>query len=166
MLIPMRVSSLAMDPERNMPVMVLRDQDGRQTLTLWIGIFEASAISAALDQLEFSRPMTHDLLVSLLTALGGRLESVEIYDLRDEVFFATLHVLAPSGMCELEARPSDAIALAARLGCPLLVREQVLERAAQRSGLVGYVEPPAVQEARWVELLENLPERDFGRYKM
>ena len=162
MLLEMKVVSLALDPMTQMPILILKDLSEEHTLPIWIGLVEAGAIATELEQIQLSRPMTHDLLKTLLDEAGVQLLHVEVTDLRENTYYATL-VLTQSGrVFEVDARPSDAIALALRAHCPIRVEESVLEKAREidlrrKSSADG---EPVGDE------LASLPDEDFGKWKM
>ena len=128
MLIEMKVAGLAIDPLTDMPILLLRDLDDRRTIPIWIGLVESSAIATELQHVELTRPMTHDLMRQMLVELGVTVLHVEITDLRDNTYYARLMLQQGSRIVQLNARPSDAIAIAMRAGCSLFVEEKVLER--------------------------------------
>lgn len=162
--IVMTVSALAVDPGTKAPFVVLRDAEKKFALPIWIGMFEASAIATEMEQIKLARPMTHDLARNLLAALGGNLVRAEIVDLRDNTYIATLVIRKPSGEeVILDARPSDAIALALRTASAIWVHEIVLEKAATpKDAAVSSLK----EQERWQEVLRNLPSEAFGKYKM
>src|SRR5438874_13643912 len=131
MLIEMKVASLTVDPFTDMPSVMLRDADGNM-LPIWIGLAEASAITAELESIRLDRPMTHDLMHTILGACAIAVDRVEIHDLRAQTFFATIYVRRPDGAAPIpiDARPSDAIALALRARAPIFVAKKILEKAA------------------------------------
>lgn len=161
MQIEMTITGLMIDPITKMPIVVLRDSDGQRVLPIWVGLFEANAIALQIEQVETPRPMTHDLLKSVVEGLAARVERIVVCDLRDNTFYANIHLLSGGALKLVDARPSDAIALALRAGAPIFVEEAVIDRA----------HAPAPQEAdvdlsrlrRW---LENLTEDELGKYKM
>jgi bifunctional DNase/RNase len=129
MLIEMKVASLTVDPFTNMPILILRDSSG-QTLPVWIGVVEASAIATELESIQLDRPMTHDLMKTILGLCAIQIDRVEIHDLRNETFFATLFLIRPEGSrLAIDARPSDAIALAMRANAPIFVAKKVVDKA-------------------------------------
>jgi bifunctional DNase/RNase len=130
MLIDMRVASLTVDPFTNMPIVVLKCEEGRQSVAIWIGMIEASAIATELDRIELDRPMTHDLMASMLERCSVRVDRIEVHDLRDNTFYATVYLRQPDGeVIALDARPSDAIALALRAHAPIRVAQKVVDKA-------------------------------------
>lgn len=160
----MKVASLALDKRTKSPFVLLEDEEGRYALPIYIGLLEANAIAMALEKMKFPRPMTHDLLASTIGALGGTLTRVEVTELRESTFYARLFIETAEGTSiDVDARPSDSIALAVRLQAPIWVQEQVLADA--RAGRRGE-EESAVDKEKWKEFLENLSDDDFGKYKM
>src|SRR5262249_46899039 len=129
MLIEMKVASLTVDPFTNMPILILRDSSG-QTVPVWIGMVEASAIATELERIQLDRPMTHDLMKTILGLCAIQVDRVEVHDLRNETFFATPFLVRPDGSrLAVDARPSDAIALAMRARAPIFVAKKVVEKA-------------------------------------
>ena len=116
MFIEMRVSGLTMDPITNTPIVILKDLEEKKAIPIWIGIFEASAIATEIEKITFSRPMTHDLLTEIVKVLKTEVTRVEIHDLRNNTFFANIHLLCEGNRIVVDARPSDAIAIALRAG--------------------------------------------------
>jgi bifunctional DNase/RNase len=130
MLIDMRVASLTVDPFTNMPIVVLKCPDGRHSVAIWIGMIEASAIATELDRIELDRPMTHDLMATMLERCRVAVDRIEVHDLRDNTFYATVYLKQPDGgEVALDARPSDAIALALRARAPIRVAQKVVDKA-------------------------------------
>ena len=128
MFIEMRVSGLTMDPITNTPIVILKDLEEKKAIPIWIGIFEASAIATEIEKITFSRPMTHDLLNDIVKLLNAEVVRVEIHDLRNNTFFANIHLLRDGKLIVVDARPSDAIAIALRAGAQIFVDEKVIEK--------------------------------------
>lgn len=160
-MIRMIVQGLTIDPGTNSPILILKEPEGAQTLPIWIGLLEATAIASELEKVSFSRPMTHDLLRNIINELGFSVSKVEVTDLKDNTFYALVHLLGPNGELTIDSRPSDAIALALRAQAPIFVAQKVLER----SGAVGKTEGEDAEE-KWKEMLEAMDAEDFGKYKM
>lgn len=157
MLIEMKVASLTVDPFTDMPILILKDPDGNK-MPLWIGLTEASAIAAELERIQLDRPMTHDLMKTILGLCSVGVERVEIHDLRSSTFFATLFLKRPDGeVIAVDSRPSDAIALALRARAPIYVARKVIEKA-RRDDLPALEVPPAG--------LDTVPASLFGKWKM
>lgn len=161
--IEVKVAGLALDEKSKSPIVVLKDETGEKVLPIVIGMPEAGAIAAQLESIEFPRPMTHDLMTTLVKELGGTLERIEVTDLQNDTFYAQLHLRCADRELIVDARPSDSIALALRLGAKITVHERVFEKTAHR-GPVSTGEGGA--EDTWKEVLEGLEDDDFGKYKM
>lgn len=159
--IRMLINGLMMDPVTNMPIVVLRDEAGAQTLPIWIGMFEAHAVALQLENSSPSRPMTHDLLSHVIEAFGATVTEVHVTDVRDGTFYAMVYLTTTRGeVMAIDARPSDALALALRTRAPVLVAEHVIAASAT-------VETPSPQDTdRLQQWLESLDPDDMGKYKM
>jgi bifunctional DNase/RNase len=165
----MKVAGIALDPSNNAPIVILRDLEGTFILPIWIGIMEASAIAAALEGVAYSRPMTHDLFRSLVEHLGVVVEKVEVVDLRDNVFYALITVLMGERRLQIDARPSDAIAIALRTKSPIYVAEHVIKDAIRVDSskpeggkvMVGFEQ----DQEKLKEILEKMNPEDFGKFK-
>jgi hypothetical protein len=160
--IEVRIRGLMMDPSTNMPIVVLKDVGSDTVMPIWVGIFEANAIAIEIEKVSAPRPMTHDLTRNLMRSMNGQLEKIVITELRDDTFFALLWIRQDDELITMDARPSDAIALALRADCPIFVSEQVMQSA--KLNMAGPPEGPTAEELRgW---LEGLNDEDLGRYKM
>lgn len=160
--VEVRIRGLMLDPSTNMPIVVLKDVASETVMPIWVGLFEAQAIAREVEKLAAQRPMTHDLTKSLIHHLNGSLEKVVITELRDDTFFAVLWMRQENEVIAVDARPSDAIALALRADCPIYVSEQVMQSAKLNTS--GPPEGPTAEQLRsW---LEGLNDEDMGRYKM
>jgi len=160
--IEVRIRGLMMDPATNMPIVVLKDVSSDTVMPIWVGIFEANAIAIEIEKMAAPRPMTHDLTRNLIRHMNAHLERVVITELRDDTFFALLWLRQDGDLMTIDARPSDAIALALRADCPIYVSEQVMQSA--KLNMSGPPEGPTAEELRgW---LEGLNDEDLGRYKM
>jgi bifunctional DNase/RNase len=160
--VEVKIAGLALDEKSRAPIVVLKDETGNQVLPIVIGIMEASAIAAELEGVDFPRPMTHDLLNTVITDMGGVVEEVEVSDLINDTFYAILRIRIEGRLIEIDARPSDSIALALRAGARILVNEKVFQRTSQKPPEGGGDE----DESSWKDVLENLDDDDFGKYKM
>ncbi|HYK01431.1 MAG TPA: bifunctional nuclease family protein [Thermoanaerobaculia bacterium] len=165
-LVPMSIKGLMLDPVSNSPIVVLKDDDEKFFLPIWVGIFEANAIALQLENITTPRPMTHDLLRNLIAQLDARVTRIVINDLKDATFFAQIRLLIKNGtggdrMLEIDARPSDAIALALRTEAPIYVAQSVLEQAQT-------ITPENAEESqeKSKDWFENLSTEDLGKYKM
>lgn len=160
--IEVRIRGLMMDPSTNMPIVVLKDVASDSVMPIWVGIFEANAIAIEIEKLAAPRPMTHDLMKNLVSYLNGQLERVVITELKDDTFHALLWLRQGKDLVAIDARPSDAIALALRADCPIFVSENVMQTAKLNTS--GPPEGPTAEQLRaW---LEGLNDEDLGRYKM
>jgi bifunctional DNase/RNase len=163
----MKVAGLMLDPQSKSPVVLLKDGEEGFTLPIWIGILESAAIAYALEGVQPSRPMTHDLLKMLLEELGARVPRIDIDALEDNVFHAKIHLEAPGRAMRLvDSRPSDAIAIALRLSADIFVDEHVLRRASTVDVKQPETEEEGAAQDAWKEFLENLDPEAFGKYKM
>jgi bifunctional DNase/RNase len=154
------VAGLALDEKTKAPIVVLKDETGLKVLPIVIGLMEASAIAARLEGVDFPRPMTHDLVVAIIEKTGGLLEKMEVCDLINDTFYATLHVRTSQGeVVQVDARPSDSIALALRGNAPIYVDEKVFEKSSRKA-------PEPEGEDTLKNLLETMEDEDFGKYKM
>ena len=129
MLIEMSIKGLMVDPITNMPIVILKDKLGERILRIWVGLFEANAIALQIENVSTPRPMTHDLLRNIITDLDGSVDRVVVSDLKDNTFFAVIHLTVHGERIAIDARPSDAIALALRTRSPILVEETVIDNA-------------------------------------
>jgi bifunctional DNase/RNase len=159
-LVPMSIKGLMLDPVSNSPIVVLKDDAEKFFLPIWVGIFEANAIALQLENVSTPRPMTHDLLRNMIAELDARVTRVVINDLRDSTFFAQIRVITGERTLELDARPSDAIALALRADAPIYVAQSVLEQAQTIS---PDSEDSDEKVKKWFEQLDT---DDLGKYKM
>jgi uncharacterized protein len=156
-----KIRGLMMDPVTNMPVVVLKAVQGAGTLPIWVGIYEANAIALEIEKVQTPRPMTHDLLKNVLLGLDVHVQKVVVSELKDDTFYALIWMERAGQTMSMDSRPSDALALALRLDCPIYVEEKVFKNS-QTSGTTA--EKTTNEELkRW---LENLNDEDLGRYKM
>jgi bifunctional DNase/RNase len=164
-LVAMSIKGLMLDPMSNSPIVVLKDDEEKFFLPIWVGIFEANAIALQLENITTPRPMTHDLLRNMIAELDARVTRVVIHDLRDATFFAQIRLMINRGgsdtVLEIDARPSDAIALALRTEAPIYVAQSVLEQAQTITPEEG--EESEEKSKKW---FENLSPEDLGKYKM
>jgi bifunctional DNase/RNase len=159
--IEMKIRGLMVDPSTNAPIVILKDVSGDTVLPIWVGLYEANAIWLEIEKSSTPRPMTHDLLKNLIQGLNAEVQRIVVTELKDDTFYAVIWMEQNGEAVTLDARPSDAIALALRTDCPIYVSEEVLK--------VAKVIPNAADSASAEELrrwLENLNDEDMGRYKM
>jgi bifunctional DNase/RNase len=127
----MKVAGIVLDPYSNVPIVVLKDLEDKKTVPIWIGLVEASAIAMELEDIKIQRPLTHDLIKNLLTELQVNVIKIEVTDLRDNTYFAIIHLEKGGEVIEVDSRPSDAIAVALRTKSPIFVDEKVVEKSQQ-----------------------------------
>lgn len=160
-MIEVRVEGILLDSSNNSPVVLLREQDGDRVLPIFIGPLEASAISYALEKTEFPRPLTLDLMRLLVEGLNGRIARVVITKIESDTYFAEVIINSGDRVITIDARPSDSVGLALRVGAPIYVAEEVMDKAGQ------WISP--ADEERLKELRErarNMKPEDFGNYRM
>jgi bifunctional DNase/RNase len=165
MLREMTVSGLTIDPFTNSPIMILKDVGSDKAVPIWIGLLEATAIASELENIKFSRPMTHDLLKNIMELMETSVTKVEVCDLRDNTYFALIYLLREGREISIDARPSDAIALALRTQSPIFVADVVIQKA-RRVDLSAQEAITTEDAKKWTEILEGLDPEDFGKYKM
>ena len=159
--VEMKIRGLMMDPVSNMPIVILKDVGGNSVLPIWVGVYEANAIALEIEKVSTPRPMTHDLIKILLLGLNTGLRKVVVSELKDDTFYALIWLDRDGELISVDSRPSDALALALRLDCPIYVEESVLKSSKQAAAVTDKVNADEVR--RW---LEGLNDEDLGRYKM
>jgi len=161
----MKVTGLTIDPFTSMPIIILKDLEEKCALPIWIGLIEASSIATELEKIQLSRPMTHDLLKNILDEMHVVVERVEVSDLADNTFYARINLRKDDGRYVMDARPSDAIAVALRTKAPIFVARSVMEKS-RKIDLANETGTDEARKQKWTEILENLSPEDFGKYKM
>ena len=161
MLIEMTIKGLMVDPITNMPIVILKDKQGDRVLPIWVGIFEANAIALQIENISTPRPMTHDLLRNIIADLDGQVDRVVVCDLKENTFYAIIHLTVRGERVAIDARPSDAIALALRTRSPILVEETVIDNAKTVDFAADRADNDRLQ--KW---LESLDVEELGKYKM
>lgn len=159
--VEMKIRGLTMDPVTQMPIVVLKDINSAAVLPIWVGIFEANAIALEIEKVTTPRPMTHDLIKTVLMGLEAGVKKVVVNELRDDTFYALIWLEKNGELISVDSRPSDALALALRLDCPIYVDDSVL-----KSSKVANTVNEKVQSDELRKWLENLNDEDLGRYKM
>lgn len=162
----MKVLGLTIDPVSNTPIVILKDMHNNKAIPIWIGLFEASAIATELKKIVFPRPMTHDLFTEFLRALDVMVNRIEIIDIRNNTFFANIYLNKDGHDFTIDARPSDAIAIALRVNAPIFVDETVIEKSRDVDFGIKMNDLDKLKEEKIKEFLENLSAEDFGKYKM
>ena len=161
MQIEMTIKGLMVDPVTNMPIIILRDRDGHRVLPIWVGVYEANAIALQIENVPTPRPMTHDLLRNIIQDLQADIQRVVVCDLRENTFYALIYLLSHGETIAIDARPSDAIALALRAKAPIFVEDEVIDNAETTN-----LKPDPTDTDRLQKWLESLDPEDLGKYKM
>lgn len=159
--VEMKIRGLMMDPVTNMPIVVLKDTSGDSVLPIWVGIYEANAIALEIEKVTTPRPMTHDLIKTLLLGLDTSMRKVVVSELKDDTFYAVIWLERNGELITIDSRPSDALALALRHDCPIYVDDRVLQSSRNSTNVSDKVNNEELR--KW---LENLNDEDLGRYKM
>ena len=164
MFVEMKVRGLALDPLSNMPIIILRDEEDKRSLPIWVGIFEANAIALELEKIATPRPMTHDLLKNVLESLDAHVAKIVVNDLKENTFFAVIHLKVGESEITVDSRPSDAIALALRVAAPIFVDEEVVRKAKSVEVTKETEGVKTDDPERLREWLENIKPEDFGKF--
>jgi uncharacterized protein len=159
--VEMKIRGLMMDPVTNMPIVVLKDVHGNSVLPIWVGVYEANAIALEIEKVQTPRPMTHDLLRNVFLDLEVRVDKIVVNDLKDDTFYAVIWIERDGQLMMIDSRPSDALALALRMDCPIFVEEQVLKNSKVSTALAQSANNEQLRND-----LEGFSDEDFGRYKM
>ena len=159
--VEMKIRGLMMDPVTNMPIVILKDTRGSAILPIWVGIYEANAIALEIEKVATPRPMTHDLIKNVLMGLNANVRKVVVSDLREDTFYALIWLERDGQVISIDSRPSDALALALRLDCPIYVEEDVLKSSKLANAVSDKINNEELR--KW---LENLGDEELGRYKM
>jgi uncharacterized protein len=159
--VEMKIRGLMMDPVTNMPIVILKDVNGSTVLPIWVGVYEANAIALEIEKVSTPRPMTHDLIKTMLHGLDANVRKVVVSELKDDTFYAVIWLDRDGDLITVDSRPSDALAIALRLDCPIYVDETVLKSSKVASTVSDKVNNEELR--RW---LEGLNDEDLGRYKM
>ena len=159
--VEMKIRGLMMDPVTNMPIVILKDISGDAVLPIWVGVYEANAIAMEIEKIATPRPMTHDLLKNFLIGLDTRVHKIVVTELKDETFFAVIWLEREGHIISIDSRPSDALALALRMDCPIYVADEVLKSSKLSTNATDKISSDELR--KW---LEGLNDEDLGRYKM
>ena len=161
MQVEMSIKGLMVDPITNMPIVILHDNEGLRVLPIWVGIFEANAIALQIENISMPRPMTHDLLRNVIHDLKADVQKIVVSELKENTFYAVIHLVVGGEFVAIDARPSDAIALALRVRAPIFAEDTVIDNAKQLDILPNKGDSERLQ--KWLEALD--PE-ELGKYKM
>lgn len=159
--VEMTIRGLLMDPVSNMPIVILKDVSGNSVLPIWVGVYEANAIALEIEKVSTPRPMTHDLIKNVLTGLETRVHKVVVTELREDTFYAVIWLERGGEVISIDSRPSDALALALRVDCPIFVDDLVLKTSKQATNANDRLSADELR--KW---LEGLNDEDLGKYKM
>jgi uncharacterized protein len=159
--VEMKIRGLMMDPVTNMPIVILKDIGSDSVLPIWVGVAEANAIALEIEKVTTPRPMTHDLIKNVLTGLDTQVHKVVVTELREDTFYAVIWLERNGQVISIDSRPSDALALALRMDCPIFVEDEVLKNSKLAANASDRVSSEDLR--KW---LEGLGDDDLGRYKM
>ncbi|MBW1759228.1 MAG: bifunctional nuclease family protein [Deltaproteobacteria bacterium] len=159
------IAGLTMDQASNTPILILKTVEGDESIPIWIGLLEAASITSALQNINFDRPMTHDLFKNFMDIVNIELAKVEVCDLKDSTFYARMYCTSGDKEFILDARPSDAISLALRFKAPIYVEEKVIKKS-EMVAAGPEVADKSEEGKKWAEYLEKLSPEDFGKYKI
>ena len=163
--VAMELSRIIISEVNDQQVIYLKEVEGERTFPILIGIFEATSIDRRVKGYAAPRPLTHDLIVSIVEQLGGEFQDVVINELKDHTYYARLRVRHNGELVEIDARPSDAIAVALRTKAPIFVAKKVIEKS-RKIDLSKDGTDEQSRRQKWTEILENLSPEDFGKYRM
>jgi uncharacterized protein len=157
----MKIRGLMMDPITNMPIVILKESCGGNVLPIWVGVYEANAIALEIEKVVTPRPMTHDLLKNVLVGLNIQVQKIVVTNIKDDTFYAVIWIERDGTLISIDSRPSDALALALRIDCPIFVEDDVLKNSKGQANTQERINNEELK--RW---LENLNDEDLGKYKM
>lgn len=165
MLHKVSIAGLTIDPASNTPIIILKSEQTDQAMPIWIGLLEATSIASALQKIKYERPMTHDLFKNFTDLINISISKIEVCDLKDNTFFAKIYFISDDANFEMDARPSDAIALALRFDAPIYVADEVMQKSK-----IGESEAEILDTSeegkKWADYLESLSPEDFGKFKI
>jgi uncharacterized protein len=159
------IAGLTMDPDSNTPIILLKVDSPEQMIPIWIGLLEATSIASALKDVEFDRPMTHDLFKNFTGLMDVTVTKIEVCDIVENTYYARIHFIGPKGPFDMDARPSDAIAIALRFKAHIYVDDKVLEKSTPVETDVEVVDD-SDEGRKWADYLKNLSKDEFGKYKV
>jgi bifunctional DNase/RNase len=165
MLHKVSIAGLTMDPASNTPIIILKSEKSNQAIPIWIGLLEATSIASALQNIKYERPMTHDLFKNFTELLDISISKIEVCDLKDNTFYAKIYFISKDGNFEMDARPSDAIALALRFDAPIFVTDEIMQKSKIGDGEAEVLDT-SEEGKKWADYLESLSPEDFGKFKI
>jgi len=165
MLHKVNIEGLAIDPASNTPIIILKSVESEKTIPIWIGLLEATSIASVLKNIKFDRPMTHDLFKNFMDLLKIEVYKIEVCDLKDNTYYAKIYFASGQETFSIDARPSDAVAIALRFNAPIFVDDKVISGSQK-----GYEDAEVLDKSKegkkWAEYLDKLSPDDFGKYKV
>jgi bifunctional DNase/RNase len=165
MLHKVSIAGLTIDPASNTPIIILKSEQTDQAMPIWIGLLEATSIASALQKIKYERPMTHDLFKNFSDLLNISISKIEVCDLKDNTFFAKIYFISEDANFEIDARPSDAIALALRFDAPIYVSDEVMQKSKIGDSEAEILDT-SEEGKKWADYLESLSPEDFGKFKI
>ena len=165
MLHKVSIAGLTMDPASNTPIIILKSEVDEQAIPIWIGLLEATSIASALQNIKYERPMTHDLFKNFTELIDISVAKVEVCDLKENTFYARIYFVSEDKSFDMDARPSDAIALALRYDAPIFVDDSVMKKSKMPDGEMEVMDT-SEEGHKWADYLENLSPEDFGKFKV
>ncbi|HLQ76179.1 MAG TPA: bifunctional nuclease family protein [Terriglobia bacterium] len=159
--VEMKIRGLMMDPITNMPIVILKEASGSNILPIWVGVYEANAIQLEIEKVVTPRPMTHDLIKSVLVGLQAHVQKIVVTNIKDDTFYAVIWIEREGQLISIDSRPSDALALALRIDCPIFVDDFVLSSSKSQNAA-----KEGINNEELKRFLENLNDEDLGKYKM
>ena len=163
MLHKVTIAGIAMDPASNTPIIILKSEESDQTIPIWIGLLEATSIASALNNVQFERPMTHDLFKNFTDILNIIVSKIGVCDIKDNTYYAKIYFTSEKRSFSMDARPSDAIAIALRFQAPIYMDDTIIKKANMSE---GEIMDKSAEGQKWADYLENLSPEDFGKYKI
>jgi bifunctional DNase/RNase len=160
----MFVHAITIDPDSNSPILLLREKGGEKTLPIWIGVLEATAIATEMEKIQFTRPMTHDCIINVIKAMDAQVPRIEITELKDNTYYAVITIKSGEKEVVVDARPSDAVAVALRAGSEIFVTDTVLDKAIPHPVTIAESEELTEEKKKWADILEGM-NPDAYKYK-
>jgi len=165
MLRKVSIAGMTMDPASNTPIIILKSAEDDQAIPIWIGLLEATSIASALQNIQFDRPMTHDLFKNFIKNMNIEVSKIEVCDLKDNTYYAKIYFTSEDRSFSMDSRPSDAIAIALRFQAPIYVDDKIIEKSKQLETDLE-VSDTSEEGKKWAEYLETLSPEDFGKFKI
>lgn len=161
----MIVHAITIDPDSNSPILLLKEKEGEKTLPIWIGVLEATAIATEMEKIQFTRPMTHDCIINVIKAMDAQVPRIEITELKDNTYYAIITIQSEEKEVVVDARPSDAVAVALRAGSEIFVTDSVLDKAIPHPETIAESEELTEEKKKWADILEGMDPEAY-KYKI